>query len=127
MRNGTVTRQFQNVEMPRNVRMDIGCGIFERIAHPGLGTQMDDPVNRLVGKRMGQRIGVGKIDIDKLICIGMLRLKACDARALQVERIIGREIVDSNYPLAAFQQSVSDVHSDKASRTGDERRQISSP
>jgi hypothetical protein len=127
MRNAAVARQFKNVEMSRDVRMDIGGRIFERIANAGLGTQMDDPVDQLVGERIRQRICVAEVYIEKLVCITVSRLEPRDARSLQVERIIGRKIVDSDDLLAATQQGLRDVHSDKTSRTGDQRRQISSP
>ena len=50
-----------------------------------------------------------------------------DAGALELERIIGCEIVDSDHALAAFKQRSRDMHPDEASCAGDEYRQIPSP
>ena len=55
-------------------------------------------------------------------------MQCFDARyscALEVQRIIWREIVYADYRLTTFQQSCSDMHANEASRTSDERSQTS--
>ncbi len=107
--------------------MDIGGRILERIADAGLCAEMDDPVDPAAGKRSGERVGVAKIDIDKGEQLTIAGLEMSDARALEFERIIGREIVYSDHGFPATEQSRRDVHSDEPGRAGDKRRQISSP
>src|SRR3546814_19976251 len=65
MRDGPVARQFENIDMPRDVRMDIGGRVFERIADAGLSAEMDDPLNGVAGECVGERVGVAKLDIVK--------------------------------------------------------------
>src|SRR3546814_4890082 len=65
MRDGPVARQFENIDMPRDVRMDIGGRVFERIADGGLSAELADPLNGVAGERVGERVGVAKIDTDK--------------------------------------------------------------
>ena len=65
MRNSSVTSQLQNVDVPRNVRVYVCGGIFERIAHTGLGPQVNYPINFLFGQRMRESPGIAKIDIQK--------------------------------------------------------------
>src|SRR3990167_1818013 len=127
MRNGAVARQFENVEMARDVRVDIGRRIFERIAYAGLGAEVNNPIDLLAEQAGRECACVAKVDVQKAVGCSVLCLETRDARALEVERIIGREIVDSNDLFAAIEQGLRDVHTDKASCTSDERRQPSSP
>src|SRR3546814_9098804 len=96
MRDGPVARQFENIDMPRDVRMDIGGRVFERIADAGLSAELDDPLNGVAGERVGERVGVAKIDIDKGEQLNIAGQYMSDARALEPTRIIGREIVEDD-------------------------------
>src|SRR3546814_9931064 len=44
MRDLSVTRELENIDVSRDIRMDIGGGVFKRIANTRLGTEMDDSV-----------------------------------------------------------------------------------
>src|SRR3546814_9086074 len=102
--------------MPRDVRMDIGGRVFERIADAGLSAEMDDPLNGVAGERVGERVGVAKIDIDKGEQLTIAGLEMRDARALEHKRIIGREIGDADDRFAPTEQSRSDGHAVKGGR-----------
>src|SRR3546814_6662436 len=65
MRDLSVTRELENVDVSRDIRMDIGGGVFERIANTRLGTEMDDSVDPVVGKHFGERVGITEVDVDK--------------------------------------------------------------
>src|SRR3546814_12697755 len=93
MRDGPVARQFENIDMPRDVRMDIGGRVFDRIADAGLPAEMDDPLNGVAGERVGERVGLAKIDIDQGAQLTIAGQGTSDARALAHKRILGRELV----------------------------------
>lgn len=127
MRDRAVARQLENIDVPRNVRMNIGSGIFERIADAGLCAEMDDPVDPVAGKRIRECAGIAKIDIDKGERLSMVGVEVRDARMFELDGVIGREIVDADDGFAPTEQSRRDVHSDEAGRAGNKRRQITFP
>src|SRR3546814_10903555 len=65
MRDLSVTRELENIDVSRDIRMDIGGGVFKRIANTRLGTGMDDSVDPVVGKHFGERVGITEVDVDK--------------------------------------------------------------
>ena len=44
MARAAMAGQLEHVEMADQVGLDVGVRILDRIAHPGLGAEMDDPV-----------------------------------------------------------------------------------
>ena len=55
VRHLAVPREFEQVDVARQVRGDIGLRVIERIAHPCLRPQMRDPVDRYPFQSAGQR------------------------------------------------------------------------
>src|SRR5690606_11042105 len=127
MRYLPVTREFENVDVPRNIRMDIGTRVFERIADAWLSAEMDDPVYPAARKRMRERIRIAEVDIDECEQFIVECLEMRDACALKIEGVIGSKIIDPDDGFVAAEQRRRDVHSDEPGSTGNKRRQISSP
>src|SRR3546814_7091143 len=90
--------------------MDIGGGVFERIANTRLGTEMDDSVDPVVGKHFGERVGITEVDVDKGERLTVACLQMRNACMLEIDGIIGREIVDSDHRFAAIEQGRSEEH-----------------
>src|SRR3546814_12240972 len=65
MRDLSVTRELENIDVSRDIRMDIGGGVFKRIANTRLGTEMDVSDDPVVGKQFGERVGLPQDDADK--------------------------------------------------------------
>jgi hypothetical protein len=94
--------------------------IFDRIAHPGLCTQMDDMVEAVLGERSGERRHIGKIDLFEAEAVTARVDQPRQPVALQLHRIIVVEIVDADHVVAARQQLQAKRHADEAGSSGDE-------
>ena len=53
--------QLEDLEMPVEIRPDIGARVFERIADAGLGRQVNHLDNFSSPDGIGQRAGVGNV------------------------------------------------------------------
>src|SRR3546814_12778241 len=104
MRDLSVTRELENVDVSRDIRMDIGGGVFERIANTRLGTEMDDSVDPVVGKHFGERVGIPEVDVDKGERLTVACLQMRNACMLEIDGIIGREMFDSDHTFAAIER-----------------------
>ena len=60
-----VTAAFQNMGKPHNVTVDIGVGIFQRIAHSRLCSKVDNGIEIIFGKQCFQGWPVVKISVDE--------------------------------------------------------------
>ncbi|MNR42031.1 hypothetical protein D3C85_1605020 [compost metagenome] len=52
---------FENVEKATQVAVDIGARVFQRVAHPGLGSQVDHHFGLFAGKQFGYTRGVVEV------------------------------------------------------------------
>src|SRR3546814_15825233 len=64
MRDLSVTRELENVDVYRDIRLDIGGGVFERIAYTRVGTEMDDSVAYVVGMYVGESVASTDIEVE---------------------------------------------------------------
>ena len=117
MRHAPTPRQFQQVQVPRDIGPDIGARVFQRVAHAGLGGEMQDavhaferqPVHRLVVGDVGAQEGEAGQAV-----------QARQTGALQHPVVIAVEIVDPDDRLAAGEQGRGGMHADEAGDAGDE-------
>ncbi|MNP53077.1 hypothetical protein D3C76_1475150 [compost metagenome] len=72
MLDTVVTAPFQNSQMPCQVAVGIGKGVFQGIAHTGLRRQMDDSIKSLLGKQLGHPFTISEIKFAE-IKIGLIR------------------------------------------------------
>jgi len=109
---------LQQGQVPGQVAALIGEGVFDRVANPGLGGQVHDPVGAAVAHKGLDRIAVG--DVEPGHGETGARLERRRAAGLQRRIIIGVEDVDADDGLAAIQQAMSDMGSDEAGGAGDD-------
>ena len=117
-------RQFQHVDMPRQVGADIGVRVDQRITHPRLRAQMDDRFDHLIGQRVLHRIHIGKILLVEGEQLAMGGVQPFQPRALQGHGIIVVHIVDADHGMALRHQPVGNRHADKSGRAGDQYRHV---
>ena len=104
-----------------DVAAQIGVGIDQRIAHPGLGRQVNDPVD--VGMRVEQRpdrVPVGDIEAPKGEPVPALQ--KVQPRLLERHVVVVVEVVDPDHPFAPRQQSLRGMKPDKSGDPGDQHR-----
>src|SRR3546814_12749085 len=115
MRDLAVTRELENVDVSRDIRMDIGGGVFTRIANTRLGTEMDDSVDAVVGKHFGERVGITEVDVDKGERLTVACLLMRNACMLAIAGLLGRELVHSGQRCAATEKGGRHVPQEQAS------------
>ena len=107
----------------RDVAHEVGAhvdeGVFQRIAHPGLGGEVDDAIDaRVPGHRRPQRLMVGNIEAVKSEA-GFAR-EPREPRLLQPDVVIVVHIIHADDSFAARQQRLGDVIADEPGGAGDE-------
>lgn len=118
MADVTLAGDFEDVEMPGEVRADIGGRIVERAAHSGLRGEIDDTVEFSARERgcEGRLISdIGAVS-DQPPSADSFELG--DPRSLQRDRIIVVEIVDPGQGLARGEQACGGMHSNKTRNSG---------
>ncbi len=101
--------------------LDIGIGVFERIAHPGLCGEVDDAGEVLVGRDQGEHaVAIGDVELGKDKIWQDVQLG--EPRLLQPRVVIVVDVVDADDAVTAVQQSFGGMEADKPGNTGDEDR-----
>lgn len=113
-----VPREFQQVEVPHQVRLDIGVRVFDRIAHPGLGTEVDHAVDLLTRQRGIQRGHVGKVDPVKREAITRLFRQRGEPVLLQADGVVIVEVINPDHAVPPGNQRPGQVKANKAGRAG---------
>ena len=113
-------RRFEQHDLALDVRLDIGERLGQRIAHPGLGGEVDDPVDVGVALDQGRhRHRIGDIDRSKHEAIAAFELR--EARTFQRDIVIRVQIVDADDLLAAIEQMPRDMKADKTRAACDQQ------
>ena len=114
MGNIAMAAALENIHKANQIGLDIGVGIFQRIANTGLCRQIDHPVRARVGKNTVHRGSVlngGAREAEA----GMWH-EPGESRLFQRDIIIVIQIINSDDLITTFQQTERTMHSDKASR-----------
>ena len=101
VRDAAMPREFEEVHLPDEVRLDIGVRVLERIAHPGLRTEMDDPVEFQRGERGVERMAVGEVELLEGEAIAAQRDQPVQPSPLQRDGIVVVEVVDADHRVTA--------------------------
>src|SRR5438034_8980106 len=115
-----VPAALQDIEESGDVAVDVGVRVFHRIAHSGLGGEVDDPPRAPLAKEAGHLCAIGDVEPDKLEPVEVAEL--LKARLLQLRIVVGIEIVDSHDGVAALEEPFRDVVADESGRAGDENQ-----
>ncbi|VGE94508.1 Uncharacterised protein [Klebsiella quasipneumoniae] len=63
-----MTAAFQNVQIPHQVSVRVGIGVFQRIAHARLGRKVDHAVKLFCGEQLRHPLTVSKIQLLEMKC-----------------------------------------------------------
>jgi hypothetical protein len=100
-----VAGDLHHVEVPDQVRLDVGVRVLDRIAHAGLRAEMDDPSNSSPSSAARQRRLSAKSTSMKRNWSPKSALLLGDPVALQLGAVIIVDVVDADHALAARHQA----------------------
>jgi hypothetical protein len=106
------------VEKPGKIRVGVGVGALQGIAHAGLRREVDDDVGPSVAEYGCGRVTITQIDAVKLER-GFLT-QSRDAGFLQSDVVVRIQIIDPDDLVPIRQQSLGDVISNETGGSGDE-------
>ena len=109
---------FEHGQKADDVGVDIALGVFEAVADPGLGPEVDDAARGVGGEQGGHARAVG--EIEGVVAIARFGQQAVEPRLFQGRVVIVVEVVDADHRLPAGQQAAGGVEADEAGRSGDE-------
>lgn len=112
--------EFKHVEMTDEIGLRISTGILDRIADPGLRTQVNDAVYATARHRAVERDMVGEIGFQELKRRAEPSFEIGDPIPLQLHHIIVVQIVDPDDLIAPRQQRGGGMESDEARGPGDQ-------
>ena len=105
--------------MTFDIGTGIGEGVDQRVPHPGLRRQIDDPLDIGMGLRNRlHRVVVGNIRFDKGKAVQLIQFR--QARTFQRRVIIVIDDVDADDPFAAFCQRPTRMKPNEAGNAGNE-------
>ena len=114
-----LARGFHQHQMAFDVGLGIGVGVDQRIAHAGLGRQMDDPGDvGMAGEGLFHGLALGNVGAHH--GKALMGQQARGALFLQRDVVIVVEVVDADHLLAPRQKRLRGVKADKAGGTGNQ-------
>jgi hypothetical protein len=109
---------FEQVGKTNEIAVDVGARIRQRVAHAGLGGQMDDSFRLAACKQGRQALGVGKVQ--------PLERESGQFRTLRQPRLLQRrvvvvvKVVDADDGVTAREQGAGRMQADEAGGAGHE-------
>jgi hypothetical protein len=116
--DAVVATALEEVHETDHIAVDVGMRILQRVAHTGLGRQIDDPLRPLGGEQGGDAVAVGDVEPGKPEA--RIGRQARQARFLQRHVVVVVEVVDPDHFVAARQQTLADMHADKSGGAGNQ-------
>ena len=111
---------FENGHEARDVRVDVGKWIFDRISNTGLSGEVDDPIECVLLKEIGDSVAVFALHSDHLKAIP--NLKALCASFFEFRIVVVVEIIETDDLFATIKKSVCGRRPDESSGTCEEYR-----
>ena len=113
-----VAASFEDIDEADEVAVDVGTWVLDRVTDPGLGGEVYDLVEFLVGEEFLHARAVGNVHLDKTEASKALEL----LKTALLERyfVVIVEIVEADNLIAARQQAQRGGHADKAGGAGNE-------
>lgn len=134
MLDGVMPTGLEDVVETYDVALDIGIGVLDAVAYTGLGRQVHDDVEMMLGKKSIDERFVSKVASNKAECRrfyvqGQL-FDFFQAVFLEADVIIGIQVVEAYYTAllalkSVFQKTLYKVGADKSGCAGDEDVHIS--
>jgi hypothetical protein len=117
-----VARGFQDRQVAGQVGALVGERVVDRVAHAGLGGQVDDALGAAGADQLHHRRVVGDVQADH----GEARpaVETGGAGGLEGRVVVVVEDVDADHRLAAVEQALGHVHADETRGAGDDDRRV---
>src|SRR5680860_58059 len=111
-----VPAPLQHVQETHQVAVYVGVGVLQRIAHTGLSRHVGHPLEALSLKETFHPLPVRQVQPDKAEIFPLLQqVPAC---LLQAHVVVGVEVVQPHHLISALQQSLRQMETDEARRSG---------
>ena len=123
MRHLRLPAGLEDVGEADDVRLHVGERVLQGVAHPGLGGEVDHPVEAVVGEGALHRGPVGEVGAAELVEAprrGGRPLELGEPRFLEPGVVIVVDGVDPHHRVAAGDERAGDVEADEAGVAGDE-------
>jgi len=117
-----VPTALKHVDEPGDVAVDIGLWVVQRVAHPRLGGQVDDPIKALAleqrphGRRIGQIQPLKPETAGPVALVGHQARQACLFKA---DIVVIVEVVEPHHGIAAGKELFAGVIADESRGAGD--------
>jgi hypothetical protein len=114
MLNRVLAAAFEDVHEADQIAIDVGVGVEQRVAHAGLGSQVNHALETFAGKQRGHRPPVGDVPLDEAKIA--LSRQAGQAGVLEANVVVVVEVVDADDRVTATQEAQRGVHADETGR-----------
>jgi hypothetical protein len=116
VRDPHVPAALQDVQEGDDVRVDVGVGVGQRVAHPRLRGQVDHAVEPSPAEQLGDGGALGEVQLAEAEARVPPQLR--QPRLLEGDVVVVVEAVDPDEVVAARQQAPADMKADEAGRAG---------
>ena len=109
---------FQQVEKPHQIALRVGVRAVDGVTHTGLGGQVDDLIETLLGEQIQQTLFVGQVQLLKLkVAVrGQLR----QPRLFELDAVIAVEVIDPHHLMTFAAQTSGRVKADETCGASDQ-------
>ena len=118
MLNRVLAAAFEDVHEADQIAVDVGVGVEQRVAHTGLGRQVNHALETFSGEQRGHRRPVGDVHLDEAKIA--LPRQAGQAGVLEANVVIVVEVVDADHRVTTAQEGQRRVHADETGGAGEE-------
>ena len=101
MLHAIVAAALDNVQEPGHVALDVDVRILDGIAHSGLRSQVDDPLEALCGEQFLHCRAVGQLHFDEAKILE--RPQHVQPGLLEARIIVVVQVIETHHLIAAFQ------------------------
>ena len=115
-----VTASLEHIEEAFDIRIRISVRIFERIAHAGLGREMNDDRKAMLREQRLRGLPIGEVGLHEGE-VG-LAFEDIETRFFQRRIVIVVDAVETDNLAAGRQQTLRDVKADEAGGAGNQDR-----
>ena len=125
VRDACVPAGLENVREADEVAVDVGLRVGQRVAHAGLGREVNDLVEALTGEQVGD--GPPVRDVHRLEAKLRARAEPREPDVLESGIVVVVQVVQAHDVVAAREQRLRGMHADEARRTGHQDFQTTRP